>query len=94
MTQEIYNLCNKINKDLQIERFNERLCYIGRIFEYDKVIGADIKFLNKNPLYYNDVFDGLYEMPLERLERIDKEMSEAVNHYKQQLSNPNYYGDE
>ena len=92
MTTETLNLCKKVNADLQIERFNTRMCYISRIFDYDKHLGVDQKILKRNKYYYNDGFDQLMELTLEQLEEVDQQISEAVRAFN--IIKHNLYGKE
>jgi hypothetical protein len=82
-------ICNKINADLQIERFNERMVLIARCFEYDKFLGVPERELRLgNHLYYNNYFDQLMDMKLWDLEdwevkmfKITKDYGDAINRY-------------
>lgn len=81
MDPAIKAAAEKVWADLQVERHNERMEYIRRIFNADKFIGIDQKILARNPFYYNDLFDHLYDMKLWDLEELDKEMHLICEQY-------------
>lgn len=82
MDTETLAVRNRINTELlQMERYNTRMEYIRRIFNYDKFIGHDLKALQKNRLWYNHQFDHLMEMNLWDLKELDKEMHLICEQY-------------
>ena len=60
-----------------------RLEYIKRIFDHDKELGCDKVELKRNKYYYNDLFDGLYNLSMKDLESMDKKMSLIVKQYNE-----------
>lgn len=71
------------------DKYNQRMILIARIFEYDKFLGVDVKQLKRNPNYYNDQFDYLYDMNFYELEEFEQKMHELVTTFGQVL-NKNY----
>lgn len=63
------------------DKFNQRMVMIARIFEYDVFLSIDEKILSKNPYYYNDQFDRLYDMNFYELEELEQEMHDSVESY-------------
>lgn len=86
MTQEMLMLCNKINSDLQAERFNQRMVHVARCFEYDRFLLIDIKSLATDPLYYNSYFDQLMSMSLEELEEWEIKMFKITKDYGESIT--------
>lgn len=54
------------------EKYNMRMIYTQRIFNYNKFIGIEDKQLKFNPYYFNDTFDYLYGMNFYDLEELDQ----------------------
>lgn len=89
MNIETKTLYDKAWNEIQIERFNQRLIYIARIFSYDKFIGIDEKILQSNRYYFNDFFDYMYDLPLSKLEELDQESHANAFHYAEILRRRN-----
>lgn len=72
-------------KRVEKKRKETKLLYISRIFRYDSFLEVDQKELKKNPYYYNDLFDKLYDLSVEELEIYDQRMDKIVDDYEQSL---------
>lgn len=72
-------------KRVEKKRKETKLLYISRIFRYDNFLEVDQKELKKNPYYYNDLFDKLYDLSVEELEIYDQRMDKIVDDYEQSL---------
>jgi len=85
MTQEMLNACNKVNAELQAERFNTRMALIARCFEYDKFLGVDEKSLKTDPFYHNNYFDQLMDMKYWELEEFEIKMFKITQDYEESI---------
>jgi hypothetical protein len=63
------------------EKRNTRTILIQRIFEYEQFVGILSKKVVKNPFYYNDRFNELYDMNFYHLEELEQKMHEHVYRY-------------
>jgi len=72
-------------KRIEKKRRETKLLYISRIFRYDNFLEVDKQELKKNPYYYNDLFDKLYDLSVEELEIYDQRMDKIVDDYEQSL---------
>lgn len=72
-------------KRVEKKRRETKLLYISRIFRYDNFLEVDKQELKKNPYYYNDLFDKLYDLSVEELEIYDQRMDKIVDDYEQSL---------
>lgn len=70
----------------EIEKFNMRICYIDRIFQYELFVGVTQKQLLQNPYHYNDRFNKLYDMDLYALETLEQEIHELTHLYLNHLN--------
>lgn len=86
MTPDVLRLCNAVNAELQIERFNIRMTHVARCFQYDHFLGIDVKSLKKDRLYYNNYFDMLMSMTLEQLEKHEIKMFKITKDYGESIS--------
>lgn len=87
MDAQTIALCNKVNDEIQQDRFNTRMILIQRCFDYDKFLKVDEKSLKDDPYYYNTYFDQLMKMSLEELEEWEIKMFKITKDYGQWLSN-------
>lgn len=79
-------ICEKINTELQTERFNTRMVHIARCFQYDHFLGVDTKMLQKDRFYYNDYFNLLYGMKLDELEQCEIKMFQITKDYGESIT--------
>lgn len=54
-----------------IDEYNTKICFIDRIFKQHYYLGTEDSMLKKNKFYFNDMFDLLYSMSNEDLEKVD-----------------------
>lgn len=87
MIQELLDICNKVNAELQAERFNTRMILIARCFEYDKELLVDVLSLKIDRLYYNNYFDQLFDMPYWELEEFEVKMFKITKDYGESICN-------
>ncbi len=85
MTKEILEACKRVNEELQIERFNQRMIHIARCFDYDRFLFIDVKSLETDPLWYNNQFDILMAMPLDELEQHEIESFKITKDYGESI---------
>jgi len=81
----IEQMVNALQSDAVTEH-NTRMCYIQRVFEYNKCLGVEEKQLSRNKYYYNDLFDCLYDMELKALEAHEQIVHEYYIRYTQTLN--------
>lgn len=89
MTIELLEICNKVNTELQQERFALRMELIKRCFEHDRELGIDEKSLKIDPLYYNNFFDMMYDMPYYKLEEFEIKMFKIKKDYEESIGTRN-----
>jgi len=61
-----------IKSNWAADKYNMRMIYIQRIFNYNKFIGIEDKQLKRNSYYFNDTFDYLYGLNFYELEDLDQ----------------------
>jgi len=85
MTQEMLIACNRVNAELQTERFNTRMMLISRLFSHDRFLGVDEKSLKIDRLYYAHEFDLLMDMSLCELEEREIKMFKITKDYGEHI---------
>ncbi len=90
MTQEMYNICEKVAQGLKVQSYNEKMSYISRIFKYYKYLGIDERQSLKNKYWFNDKFDILYSLRTDQLEEVDQYLYELSSEHIKSLI-PHHY---
>lgn len=73
-------------ESIKIQKRADRIEYIRRIFEYESFLGMLVKQVKRNPYYYNDTFDKLYDMNFYHLEELEQNIHQVVTQYKQNIN--------
>ena len=86
MTNEMLIACNKVNAELQTERFNTRMTLIARCFEYDKFLNVDEKSLKTDPFYWANYFDMMMDMKCWELAEWEIKMFKITKDYGESIT--------
>ncbi len=65
------------------EKRNTRIILIQRIFEYQEFVGMLPRKVAKDPYYYNNRFDELYDLNFYELEELEQKIHGIAADYSQ-----------
>lgn len=83
LSEDEYADFEKEEQEIELNIFKNRLEYIRRIFEYDKILGCDVIEAKINKYYWGDLFDQLYYKNIKELEWYDQKMQQIVKAWEQ-----------